>query len=441
MEENVIKRTMPNSPDAEQSVIGAMILDNESIAAVEDLLTPEDFYQRQYGIMFEAIVELYRTGRPADLLTLQNLLREKEVAPEISNMTYIGELIANVPITGNAKYYAEIVKEKSTLRKLIHACEDVLNDCYAGRDKVENIMSDTEEKIFRVLNQRRVAPYSPIEQIVADVIDRIQNPTQGVKTGFTDLDEKTTGLQPSDLVLIAARPSMGKTAFALNIAQNVAFKNNGCVVIFSLEMSKEQLVTRLLSMESHVDSQKLRKGQLADDDWYRIGESASVIARSGMIIDDTPGIPISEIRSKCRKYALDHDIKLVIIDYLQLIASASGSRSDNRTQEVAEISRSLKALARELKVPVVALSQLSRAPEQRPDHRPMMSDLRESGAIEQDADIVMFLYREDYYKPDTDEKNVTEVIIGKQRNGPIGPVKLAWLPDFTKFENLEKKQQ
>ena len=441
MEENVIKRTMPNSPDAEQSVIAAMILDNESIAAVEDLLTPEDFYQRQYGIMFEAIVELYRTGRPADLLTLQNLLREKEVAPEISNMTYIGELIANVPITGNAKYYAEIVKEKSTLRKLIHACEDVLNDCYAGRDKVENIMSDTEEKIFRVLNQRRVAPYSPIEQIVADVIDRIQNPTQGVKTGFTDLDEKTTGLQPSDLVLIAARPSMGKTAFALNIAQNVAFKNNGCVVIFSLEMSKEQLVTRLLSMESHVDSQKLRKGQLADDDWYRIGESASVIARSGMIIDDTPGIPISEIRSKCRKYALDHDIKLVIIDYLQLIASASGSRSDNRTQEVAEISRSLKALARELKVPVVALSQLSRAPEQRPDHRPMMSDLRESGAIEQDADIVMFLYREDYYKPDTDEKNVTEVIIGKQRNGPIGPVKLAWLPDFTKFENLEKKQQ
>lgn len=441
MEENVIKRTMPNSPDAEQSVIGAMILDNESIAAVEDLLTPEDFYQRQYGIMFEAIVELYRTGRPADLLTLQNLLREKEVAPEISNMTYIGELIANVPITGNAKYYAEIVKEKSTLRKLIHACEDVLNDCYAGRDKVENIMSDTEEKIFHVLNQRRVAPYSPIEQIVADVIDRIQNPTQGVKTGFTDLDEKTTGLQPSDLVLIAARPSMGKTAFALNIAQNVAFKNNGCVVIFSLEMSKEQLVTRLLSMESHVDSQKLRKGQLADDDWYRIGESASVIARSGMIIDDTPGIPISEIRSKCRKYALDHDIKLVIIDYLQLIASSSGSRSDNRTQEVAEISRSLKALARELKVPVVALSQLSRAPEQRPDHRPMMSDLRESGAIEQDADIVMFLYREDYYKPDTDEKNVTEVIIGKQRNGPIGPVKLAWLPDFTKFENLEKKQQ
>ncbi|MBQ7246537.1 MAG: replicative DNA helicase [Lachnospiraceae bacterium] len=439
MDENIIKRTMPNSPEAEQSVIGAMILDNGSISSVEDILTAEDFYQRQYGIMYDAIVELNRTGRPADLLTLKNLLQEKDVAPEISSMTYIGELIANVPITGNAKYYAEIVKEKSTLRKLIRTCEDVANDCYAGKEKVEKIMADTEENVFRVLNQRRVAPYAPIDQIVADVIDRVQNPTHGVFTGFTDLDDKTTGLQPSDLVLIAARPSMGKTAFALNIAQYVAFKKNGCVVIFSLEMSKEQLVTRLLSMESKVDSQKLRTGQLTDDDWYRVGESASTIARSGMIIDDTPGISVAEMRTKCRKFKLDNDIKLIIIDYLQLMSGAG--RSDNRTQEVAEISRALKGLARELGVPVIALSQLSRAPEQRPDHRPMMSDLRESGAIEQDADIVMFLYREDYYKKDTDEKNVTEVILAKQRNGPIGTVKLAWLPDFTKFANLSKEQK
>ena len=443
MPETDLRRVMPHSTEAEQSVIGAMIMDNEAIGAVEGILTEEDFYQRQYGTIYSAMAELYDEGRPVDLVTLQTRLQEKNVPPEVSNMTYIGELIANVPFAANAKYYAEIVHEKAVLRRLIRACEDIANNSYAGKDTTENILADTETQIFKVLNQRQDTDYVPIRQVALDALEKIheasrsKNPITGVPTGFIDLDYRTTGLQKGDLVLIAARPSMGKTAFALNIAQYAAFNKGMCTAIFSLEMSKEQLVNRLLASEARIDAQNIRTGNLNDDEWDRLVEGVNTVGSSKLILDDTPGISVSELRSKCRKYKLEFGLQMVIIDYLQLM-SASGRGNDNRQQEISEISRSLKALARELQVPVVALSQLSRAVESRGDHRPMLSDLRESGAIEQDADVVMFLYRDDYYNHDSPNKNVAEVIIAKQRNGPIGTVELAWLPNYTKFVNLKK---
>lgn len=443
MEEALLTRIMPHSAEAEQSVIGAMILDNQTIPVVETIIRGEDFYQRQYGVIFDAMVELYEEGRPVDLLTLQDRLREKDVPPEVSSMNYIGELVASVPRQANAKYYAEIVYEKSTLRRLIRANEEIANRCYAGKDSLEDILQGTEKTIFDILSKRRSTDFEPISEIVLNALERIhkasrnKNPVTGIPTGFTDLDYRTAGLQPSDLILIAARPSMGKTAFALNVAQYVSFQKNICTAIFSLEMSKEQLVNRLFAMESRVDSQAIRTGNLSDDDWDKLVESVNTVGRSKLIIDDTPGISASELRTKCRKYKLEFGLQLVIIDYLQLM-SGSGRTGDNRQQEISEISRSLKALARELEAPVIALSQLSRAVEARSDHRPMLSDLRESGAIEQDADVVMFLYRDDYYNKDSTAKNVAEVIIAKQRNGPIGTVELAWLPNYTKFVNLKK---
>ncbi len=443
MEETLIKRVPPHSVEAEQSVIGAMILDNENIAVVENILRGEDFYHRQYGMIFDTMVELYEEGRPVDLLTLEDRLKTKDVPPEVSSMSYIGELVAGVSYAANAKYYAEIVAEKATLRRLIKANEEIANACYAGKDSVENILADTEKTIFHILNGRRNDDYVPIQEVALSALERIhkasksKNPVTGVPTGFTDLDYRTAGMQPSDLVLIAARPSMGKTAFVLNIAQHVAFKKDLCVAIFSLEMSKEQLVNRLFAMESRVDSQAIRTGNLTDEDWDKLVEGVNIVGRSKLIIDDTPGISISEMRTKCRKYKLEFGLKMIIIDYLQLM-SGSGRKSDNRQQEISEISRSLKALARELEVPVLALSQLSRAVESRTDKRPMLSDLRESGAIEQDADVVMFLYRDDYYNKDSASQNIAEVIVAKQRNGPIGTVELVWLPQYTKFVNMKK---
>ena len=443
MEEALVKRVQPHSIEAEQTVIGSMILDNEAISVVENIIGGEDFYHRQYGIIYDAMIELYEEGRPVDLLTLQNRLQEKDVPPEVSSMAYIGELIAAVPISANAKYYAEIVAEKAVLRRLIKANEEIANACYAGKDSVDNILADTEKKIFHILNRRRSDDFVPIQEVALNALERIhkasksKNPVTGIPTGFTDLDYRMAGLQPSDLILIAARPSMGKTAFVLNIAQHVAFKKNLCAAIFSLEMSKEQLVNRLFAMESRVDSQAIRTGNLTDDDWDRLVEGVNTVGRSKLIIDDTPGISISEMRTKCRKYKLEFGLSVVIIDYLQLM-SGSGRSSDNRQQEISEISRSLKGLARELNVPVLALSQLSRAVESRNDKRPMLSDLRESGAIEQDADVVMFLYRDDYYNKDSTAKNIAEVIVAKQRNGPIGTVELVWLPNYTKFVNMKK---
>ncbi len=442
IEENVLKRILPHSIEAEQSVIGSMIMDREAIVVASELISGEDFYNKQYGILFETMIELNEQGNPVDLVTLQNRLKEKDVPPEVSSLEFVRDLITAVPTSANIKYYANIVAEKATLRKLIRLNEEIANTCYAGKESLEFILEDTEKRVFQLVQKRNTGDFVPIRQVVMNAMDKIETSAKnkgsvtGIPTGFTDLDYRTAGMQPSDLVLIAARPSMGKTAFVLNIAENVAFKQNKCVAIFSLEMSKEQLVNRMFSLESSVDAQKLRTGQLNDQEWERLIESAGVIGRSHLIIDDTPGISISELRSKCRKFKLEHNLSMIIIDYLQLM-SGSG-KSDSRQQEISDISRSLKAVARELSVPVLALSQLSRAVEQRPDHRPMLSDLRESGAIEQDADVVMFIYRDDYYNHDTEKKGVSEIIIAKQRNGPIGTVELAWLPEYTKFANLER---
>lgn len=442
MDEALIKRTMPNSIEAEQSVIGSMMMDRAAIVAASEMLLAEDFYHTQYGVLFDSMVELFNQNEPVDFVTLQNKLKEKDVPPEISSLGYISDLVAAVPTSANVRYYANIVKEKAMLRRLIKVTESIQNECYAGTEDVETIFSNTEKNIFQLLQSQDSGEFMPIKQIVMNALNRIEKASRiegnvtGIATGFIDLDYRMSGLQLSDLILIAARPSMGKTAFVLNIAQYTAFHDNLPTAIFSLEMSKEQLVNRLFSLESRVDAQALRNGSLSDTDWEKLIESAGVIGRSNLIIDDTPGISIGELRSKCRKYKLEHDIRLVIIDYLQLMSG--NGRTDSRQQEISEISRALKALARELHVPVIALSQLSRAVEQRPDHRPMLSDLRESGAIEQDADVVMFIYRDDYYNKDSDKKNIAEIIIAKQRNGPIGTINLVWLPQFTKFANMQK---
>ena len=439
MEEALIKRIPPHSIEAEQSVIGAMLLDRDAILIASEILTSDDFYQNQYGIIFDAMVELCNEGKPVDLITLQNRLKEKDLPPDISSMEYVRELIEAVPTSANVKYYANIVSEKALLRRLIKATEDVANTCYLEKESTEMILEESEKKLFNILQRSIGGDYVPIQQVVLNAINNIEKASKlkgsvtGIPTGFIDLDYKTSGMHPSDLVLIAARPSMGKTAFVLNIAQYMAFRKDVTVAIFSLEMSKEQLVNRLLAMESHVDSQNMRTGNLKDEDWTKLVEGADIIGRSNLIIDDTPGISIAEMRSKCRKYKLEHNLGIIMIDYLQLM-SGSG-KSDSRQQEISDISRSL---ARELSVPVIALSQLSRAVEQRPDHRPMLSDLRESGAIEQDADVVMFLYRDDYYHKDTEKKDIAEVIIAKQRNGPIGTIELVWLPRYTQFVNMKK---
>ena len=447
MDEALIKRVPPHSIEAEQSVVGAMLMDRDAITTASEIICGDDFYQTAYGVIFDSVVELFNEGKPVDLITLQNRLKEKDVPEEISSLEFVRDLLAAVPTSANVKYYAEIVAEKSTLRKMIKMNEEIANACYLAKEPVEAIMERTEKKVFELVQNRNNGDFVPIKQVVLNALEKIEKSSKskgtvtGIPTGFIDLDYKTSGLQPSDLILVAARPSMGKTAFVLNIAQHVAFRQNKTVAIFSLEMSKEQLVNRLFSLESYVDAQLLRTGNLKDSDWEKLIEGAGIIGRSNLIIDDTPGISISEMRSKCRKYKLEHNLELIIIDYLQLMSGSVGGRSESRQQEISDISRSLKALARELHVPVISLSQLSRAVEQRPDHRPMLSDLRESGAIEQDADVVMFIYRDDYYNKDTEHVNEAEIIIAKQRNGPIGTVTLTWLPQYTKFANSQRKQE
>ena len=445
MEEALVKRVLPHSVEAEQSVIGSMLMDRDAIIAASEIVVADDFYQRQYGIMFDTMVELFNEGKPVDLVTLQDRLKEKDVPPEVCSLDFVRDILATVPTSANVRSYATIVHEKAVLRRLIRINEEIANNCYSGKDSLEVILADTEKQIFNLLESRASGDFVPIRQVALNVLDKIEQATRskstvtGLPTGFIDLDYRMSGLQPSDLILIAARPSMGKTAFVLNIAQHVAFKQNRTVAIFSLEMSKEQLVNRLFSLESYVDAQLLRTGNLKDSDWEKLIEGAGTIGRSNLIIDDTPGISISEMRSKCRKYKMEHNLELIIIDYLQLMSGSVGGRNESRQQEISDISRSLKALARELSVPVIALSQLGRGVEQRPDHRPMLSDLRESGAIEQDADVVMFIYRDDYYNKDTEHVNEAEIIIAKQRNGPIGTVTLTWLPQYTKFANSERK--
>lgn len=445
MDEALIKRTPPHSIEAEQSVIGSMLMDKEAIVVASERVHADDFYGRQYGLLFEAMVELYNEAKPVDFVTLQERLKEKGAPPEVYSLEFIRDLVAAVPTSANVRHYADIVSEKALLRRLIKTNEEIENECYLGKESTETLLADTEKKIFDLIQRKGSDDFVPISEVVMNSLDAIQLASKnkgavtGIPTGFVDLDYMTAGMQPSDLILIAARPSMGKTAFVLNIAEYAAFRKNYTTAIFSLEMSKEQLVNRLLSMESKVNSQSIRTGNMSDSDWDKIVESAGVIGKSNLIIDDTPGISISQLRSKCRKYKIEHGLDMIIIDYLQLMTGSG--RSESRQQEISEISRSLKALARELKVPVLALSQLSRAVEQRPDHRPMMSDLRESGAIEQDADVVMFIYRDDYYNKDTEKKGIAEIIIAKQRNGSIGTVDLVWLADYTKFANMERERK
>ena len=446
MEEALIKRVLPHSLEAEQSVIGSMLMDREAVIAASEIITGGDFYQQQYGIMFDAMVELFNEGKPVDLVTLQDRLKEKDVPPEVSSLDFVRDIITMVPTSANVKSYANIVSEKAVLRRLIKTTVEIANACYAGKEPLENILADTEKSVFDLLQNKSGQEFVPIKQVAINVLEKIedayrsQGTVTGIPSGFIDLDYKLSGFQPSDFILIAARPSMGKTAFVLNVVDYVSVRKNLPCMVFSLEMSKEQLVNRMLSMESNVDAQKLRTGTLTDADWDAVVEGVGVIGNSKLIIDDTPGISITELRSKCRKMKLEYGLSLVIIDYLQLMSGSKKGGSDNRQQEISEISRSLKAIARELHAPVIALSQLSRACETRTDHRPMLSDLRESGAIEQDAEVVMFLYRDDYYNKDTEHPNEAEVIIAKQRNGPIGTVNLIWKPEYTKFVNAARPQ-
>lgn len=429
--------------EAEQSVTGAILLDQESVITASEILSPEDFYSPQFRALYNGMLSLYKEGKAIDPVTLQNKLREQEVPEDLYSIEFISNILSSVPTSANIKYYAEIVKNKAILRRLIRVSESIANDCYQGTENLDELLDNTEKQIFDVVQNRSTTDFIPIRETALETLESIQNAAKtvgavtGISTGFYDLDSRTAGLQKSDLVLIAARPSMGKTAFVLNIAEFAAIRNHIPTAIFSLEMSRIQLAKRLISMNSKVDSQHIRVGNLADDEWGKITESTILLGESALVIDDTPGISVAALRSKCRKLKIENNLGLVIIDYLQLMSGSGSRKSDSRQNEIAEISRSLKALAREIDCPVIALSQLSRAVEGREDKRPMLSDLRESGAIEQDADVVMFLYRDEYYHKDSDDKGTAEIIIGKQRNGPTCTVRLKWLAEYTKFANLE----
>lgn len=448
MEEALIKRILPHSIEAERSVISSMLMGRDVIQTASEIITSDDFYQHQYGILFETMVELANEGIAVDLVTLQNRLRQKDVPPEISSMDFVKDLLSGEATSVNIKDYAAIVRDKAMLRRMIRTSEEIENACYLDREDADVIVEDAEKKMFKLFERRSGKELVPIRTVVVETLKQIEAAAKtkgnitGIPTGFSDLDYMTSGLQNSDFILIAARPSMGKTALALNIAEYMAFRKNKAVAIFSLEMSSKQLMNRLFAMETKVDSSKLRNGNLKDDEWTKLVDTVGVIGKSRLMIDDTSGISVNEMRSRCRKMKIENGLDIIFVDYLQLMTdSAGGKGSDSRQQQISNISRGLKGLARELDVPVVALSQLSRAVEQRGgSHKPQLSDLRDSGAIEQDADIVMFIYRKDYYEGDyeEDEKNIAEIIIAKQRNGPIGSIKLLWQPDFTKFQNLAK---
>jgi len=439
-----VKRKQPNSLEAEQWVIGSMLMDRDAIVEVADILKPDDFYYSQYGLLFEAMVQLYNEGKKVDVLMVSEKLKSMGAPESVSSMEYIGDILAMIPTSIRAKQYAEIVQDKSILRKVIKFTEKTMEECYSGKMPVADLLESSEKQLFDIVQNRGGGDeFVPMQNIVLNVLDTIEASAKrgskitGVPTGFIDLDEKLTGLHGSELILIAARPAMGKTAFALNIAQYAVMKADVPCAVFSLEMSKEQLATRLIAMDSMVDSQAIRTGQLMDSDWEKLMDSTYRVGATKMFIDDTPGITIAELRSKCRKLKQSQDIGLIIIDYLQLM-NGSG-RSESRQQEISEISRSLKKLARELNVPVVALSQLNRAVDSREDHKPVMSDLRESGAIEQDADVIMFIYRDDYYNKESTKPGIADIIVAKQRNGSTGPVELVWMGKYTKFANKERK--
>ena len=436
----------PHDLEAEQAIIGSMLTDKDAVISAIEVLKEEDFYREDNKVIYSAILNLYNRAEPIDIITVKAELESMGKFEKVGGLEYLAELPEKVPTTANAMKYIKIVEEKSTLRRLIKTANEIIELGYSPTEDVEDIMEGAEKKIFNIMQDKAQKSYTPIKDALVESFTKLEelyNRKQhitGVPSGFTELDYRTAGFHGSELILIAARPAMGKTAFALNIAANAALKGNTAVAVFSLEMSKEQLVNRILCSESMVDSNKVRTGKLEEDDWTKLAGTIGPLSEAEIYIDDTPGINIMEIRAKCRKLKLEKNIGMVVIDYLQLI-QGSGKRSGSREQEISEISRSLKILAKELNVPVIALSQLSRAAEQRPDHRPMLSDLRESGAIEQDADIVMFLYRDDYYNQDSEKKDIAEVIIAKHRGGSTGTVELLWLGSYTKFANLEKYRE
>ncbi len=436
----------PHDIEAEQAVIGSMLTDKDSVISAVEVLKEEDFYREDNKVIYGAIMNLYNRGEPVDIITLKDELVTLGKFEGVGGLEYLAELPEKVPTTANVEKYIKIVEEKSMLRTLIRTANELIVLGYDQTQEVEDIMDVAEKKIFNVMQRKNQKGYSSMKDILVESftqLEELYNRKQhitGVPTGFADLDYKTAGLHNSDLILVAARPAMGKSAFALNIASNAAVRAKVPVAIFSLEMSKEQMGNRILCSEAMVDSNKVRTGKIEDEDWAKLALASGDLSESQIFIDDTPGISIMEIRAKCRKMKLEKNIGLVVIDYLQLVQGSS-KKGGSREQEISEISRSLKILAKEINVPVIALSQLSRAPEQRPDHRPMLSDLRESGAIEQDADIVMFLYRDDYYNEESEKKNVAEVIIAKHRAGSTGTVELLWLGNYTKFANIEKYRE
>ena len=440
-----IGKIPPSDIEAEQAVLGSMLTDKDAVISAIEVLKPEDFYREDNKIIYTAILNLYNRAEPIDIITLKSELTSMGKFDNVGGLEYLVELPEKVPTTANVDKYIKIVEEKAILRSLIKTANEIITLGYDPTEEVENIMDNAEKKIFDIMQSKNQKGYTPIKDILVETfaqIEQLYNQKQhitGVPTGFADLDYKTAGLHGSELILIAARPAMGKSAFALNIATNAAVRAKTPVAIFSLEMSKEQMVNRILCSEAMVDSNKVRTGKLDEQDWGKLASALGPLSESEIYIDDTPGISVMEIRAKCRKLKLEKNIGLVVIDYLQLI-QGSNKRNGSREQEISEISRSLKILAKEIGVPVIALSQLSRAVEQRPDHRPMLSDLRESGAIEQDADIVMFLYRDDYYNEDSEKKNIAEVILAKHRAGSTGTVELLWLGNYTKFVNIDKNR-
>ena len=433
----------PSDIEAEQAVLGSMLTDKDAVNAAIETLKEDAFYREDNRAIYQAIVNLYSKSEPIDIITLKDELESMDKFEQVGGFEYLASLPDKVPTTANVQKYIKIVEEKSILRNLIKTANEIIELGYDPAEDVEDIMDGAEKKIFDIMQSKNQKGYTPIKDVLVESFTKLEelyNRKQhitGVPTGFSELDYKTAGLHGSELILVAARPAMGKTAFALNLATNAALRGNAPVAIFSLEMSKDQLVNRILCSEAMVDSNKVRTGKLGEDDWVKLAGAIGPLSEAEMYIDDTPGISVMEIRTKCRKLKMEKNIGLVVIDYLQLVQG--NKRTASREQEISEISRSLKILAKEINVPVIALSQLSRAVEQRPDHRPMLSDLRESGAIEQDADIVMFLYRDDYYNKESEKKDIAEVIIAKQRGGQTGTVELLWMGQYTKFVNLERR--
>lgn len=437
-------RMPPQNIEAEQAVLGAIFLEPSSLTLASEILMPEDFYRAAHQKIFNVMLKLNDEGKAVDLITVTEELSATNLIEDIGGVSYLSELAGSVPTAANIEYYARIVEEKSLLRRLIRTATNIATDGYTREDEVETVLNEAEKSILEVAQRKNAGAFQNIKDVLVRTYDNIElmhsrvGDITGIPTGFTELDRMTAGFQRNDLIIVGARPSVGKTAFALNIAQNVAIKAGENVAIFSLEMGAEQLVMRMLCAEGNIDAQRLRTGSLTDDDWGKLVMAMGSLSNAGIYIDDTPGIRVNEIRAKCRRLKQEHGLGMILIDYLQLIVG-SGRPGENRQQEVSEISRALKQLARELEVPVIALSQLSRGVEQRQDKRPMMSDIRESGSIEQDADIVAFLYRDDYYDKESENKNIIEIIIAKQRNGPVGTVQLAFVKEYNKFVNLERR--